>query len=140
MLLLLLRNSSAAAPLSGSSTAAATGSLDLTTISATGARAAPGWLGLFILDETAASIPLISGGSTATATGSLALQVPSTALIAGTSTATARCTLSLVAGGPAGSTIAHDTYTVAATGGQTTTSTANQATVAEISDTSPIPA
>ena len=37
-------------------------------------------------------------------------------------------------------TITHTTYTVAATGSRTTTATTNQITVAEISDTSPIPA
>ena len=46
------------------------------------------------------------------------------------------------AGGPAYSltTITHDTHTVAGTGGLTSTTTANQVTVAEISGTSPIPA
>lgn len=125
----------------GSSSATATGSLDLTTTSAVGARAAPGWLGMFVLDSSGASVPLISGGSTAVATGSLSLQVPSPRLISGSSNATATGTMTLTTGGSGSlSTITHDTYTVAGTGGQTVTSTSGQITVAEISDTSPIPA
>lgn len=79
----------------GTSNATASGSLDLTTTSATGSRAAPGWLGMFITDSSAATIPLIAGGSSATATGSLSLQAPSAKLISGTSTATASGALNL---------------------------------------------
>lgn len=125
----------------GQSTATATGTLDLTTTSAVGSRAAPGWLGLFITDTSGASVPLIAGGSTASATGSLSLLTPSARLISGSSTATASGTLTLTAGGTGSlTTVTHDTYTVAGTGGPTVTSTGNQVTVAEISDTSPLPA
>lgn len=77
------------------SNATASGTLDLTTTSAVGSRAAPGWLGLFVLDDSAATIPLIAGGSTAVATGSLTLLTPSAASISGASQATASGSLIL---------------------------------------------
>lgn len=86
-----------APPVLGSlaSTATADGTLTLATSSAVGVRAAPGWLGLFITDTGGSPIPTIDGSSNAVATGALSLITPARALISGSSSATSSGTLLL---------------------------------------------
>lgn len=104
------------------STATADGTLALATTSAVGSRAAPGWLGMFVLDSSGSSVPLIAGGASATATASLSLLTPSPRTISGTSLARAigSMFLTLASGGPAR--IVRDTYVTSAQFGAKTVS------------------
>ena len=105
-----------------SSSAIANGSLSLSTTSAVGSRAAPGWLGMFVLDSSGSSVPLISGGANATATGSLSLLTPSPQTISGSSQARAIASmlLTVLRGGAA--LIIRDTYVTSAQFGSKTVS------------------
>lgn len=80
------------------SNAVAAGTLALTATAAVGSRAAPGWLGLYILDDTSPGFPTINGGSNSVATGSLSLLTPSARLISGNSRAFATGSVTFVVG------------------------------------------
>ena len=102
--------------------ATASGTLNLGTTSAVGSRAAPGWLGMFVLDSSGSSVPLIAGGASATATGTLSLLTPSPQTISGSSQARAIASmlLTVLRGGAA--LIIRDTYVTSAQFGAKTVS------------------
>jgi len=102
--------------------ATASGTLSLGTTSAVGSRAAPGWLGMFVLDSSGSSVPLIAGGASATATGTLSLLTPSPQTISGSSQARAIASmlLTVLRGGAA--LIIRDTYVTSAQFGAKTVS------------------
>lgn len=97
-----------------SSTATADGTLSLATSSAIGVRAAPGWLGLFVVDTSGGPIPTIGGSSSATSSGALSLLVPSPAQIIGSSQARAIASMTLTLGRGGAALIIRDTYVTSA--------------------------
>lgn len=90
-------------PLSfGGATGASSGAnLDLATSSSAGSKAAPAWLGFFVLDSSGSPIPTISGGANSAGAGSLSLLTPTARPISGS--ASLRGTTSLILIASAGS-------------------------------------
>ena len=75
--------------------------LDLATSSSSGSKAAPAWLGFFVLDSSGSPIPTISGGANSAGAGSLSLLTPTARPISGS--ASLRGTTSLILVAAAGS-------------------------------------
>ena len=84
-------------PLSGSAGASSGADLDLATSSSSGSKAAPAWLGFFVLDSSGSPIPTISGGANSAGAGTLSLLTPTARPISGSTTARATTSLILVA-------------------------------------------
>ena len=76
--------------------------LDLATSSSAGSKAAPAWLGFFVLDSSGSPIPTIDGGANAYGLGSLSLLTPTARPISGSSSLRGTASLILIASAGSG--------------------------------------